>query len=60
MGIHAALNHVTHYRYDRAVTLGPQVVDSFYVRGPDGGKVTDAAFLAEAERALLHALATPF
>lgn len=26
MSIHAALNHVTHYRYDRAVTLGPQVV----------------------------------
>ena len=40
-------------------TLGPQVVDSFYVRGPDGRKVTDPAFLAEAERALLHALATP-
>lgn len=26
MSIHAALNHVTHYRYDRAVALGPQVV----------------------------------
>jgi uncharacterized protein (DUF2126 family) len=26
MSIHAALNHVTHYKYDRAVTLGPQVV----------------------------------
>lgn len=26
MSIHAALNHVTHYRYDRAVNLGPQVV----------------------------------
>src|SRR6185369_16184853 len=26
MSIHVALNHVTHYRYDRAVTLGPQVV----------------------------------
>ena len=26
MSIHVALNHVTHYRYDRRVTLGPQVV----------------------------------
>ena len=26
MSIHVALNHVTHYRYDRAVSLGPQVV----------------------------------
>ena len=26
MSIHVALNHVTHYRYDRLVTLGPQVV----------------------------------
>ncbi|MES2973297.1 MAG: transglutaminase family protein [Pseudomonadota bacterium] len=26
MSIHAALNHVTHYKYDRPVSLGPQVV----------------------------------
>jgi uncharacterized protein (DUF2126 family) len=26
MSIHAALNHVTHYKYDRPVNLGPQMV----------------------------------
>ena len=26
MSIHVALNHVTHYRYDRRVGLSPQVV----------------------------------
>ena len=26
MAIHVALNHVTHYQYDRLVKLGPQVV----------------------------------
>ncbi len=26
MSIHVALNHVTHYRYDRLVALGPQIV----------------------------------
>lgn len=26
MSVHVALNHVTHYRYDRLVALGPQVV----------------------------------
>jgi [protein-PII] uridylyltransferase len=40
-------------------TLGHEVVDTFYVRGPGGLKVTDPVVLAEAERALLHALATP-
>ena len=37
-------------------TLGADVVDSFYVRASDGTKPTDAAVLAEVERALLHAL----
>ncbi len=26
MSIHVALNHVMHYRYDRLVTLGPQII----------------------------------
>lgn len=26
MSIHVALNHVTSYRYDRAINLGPQIV----------------------------------
>src|SRR5712664_4799866 len=26
MSIHVALTHVTHYRYDRAIALSPQVV----------------------------------
>ena len=26
MSIHVALNHITHYRYDRRVQLSPQVV----------------------------------
>ena len=26
MSIHAALNHVTHYKYDKLVNLGPQVI----------------------------------
>ncbi len=41
-------------RHARVQTLGPDVVDSFYVRGADG-KVLDPFHLAELERALLHA-----
>ena len=26
MSIHVALNHVMHYRYDRQVALGPQII----------------------------------
>jgi uncharacterized protein (DUF2126 family) len=26
LAIHVALNHVTHYKYDRLVTLGPQII----------------------------------
>ena len=43
----------------RVQTLGPQVVDSFFVRAGDGAKVTDPGVLAETERALLHALDAP-
>lgn len=38
-------------------TLGDRVVDAFYVRGPDGGKLEDPTALVEVERALLHELA---
>jgi [protein-PII] uridylyltransferase len=38
-------------------TLGPLVVDSFYLRDPAGRKITDPLVLAEIERAVLHALA---
>ncbi|MGH9210934.1 MAG: [protein-PII] uridylyltransferase [Acidimicrobiales bacterium] len=37
-------------------TLGPMVVDSFYLRDAAGRKITDRATLAEVERAVLHAL----
>jgi len=37
-------------------TLGPLVVDSFYLRDAWGAKLTDPAVLAEIERAVLHSL----
>jgi [protein-PII] uridylyltransferase len=37
-------------------TLGADVVDAFYVVGPDGGKVTDAAVRAQVEKEVLAAL----
>jgi [protein-PII] uridylyltransferase len=39
-------------------TLGPRVVDTFYVRDGRGQKATDPGLLAETERALLHALSS--
>ena len=37
-------------------TLGADVVDTFYVRGPSGTKVTDPEYLAEIELAVLSAI----
>jgi [protein-PII] uridylyltransferase len=37
-------------------TLGPMVVDSFYLRDAAGAKIADQTTLAEVERAVLHAL----
>ena len=42
-------------RHAKVVTLGHEVVDTFYVCGA-GGKLTDAFHLQELERALLHAI----
>lgn len=42
----------------RVQTLGSDVIDAFYVRDPSGAKVTDPAYLAEIDRAILHALAS--
>jgi [protein-PII] uridylyltransferase len=39
-------------------TLGDRVVDAFYVRGRQGGKLDDPATLVEIERALLHELSS--
>jgi [protein-PII] uridylyltransferase len=40
-------------------TLGPLVVDSFYLRDAWGAKLTDPAVLREIERAVLHSLREP-
>ena len=44
-------------RSARVQTLGAEGVDSFYLRDREGQKITDAALLAEIERAVLHAVA---
>lgn len=44
-------------RSARVQALGSEGVDSFYLRDREGQKITDAARLAEIERAVLHALA---
>ncbi|MDQ1378071.1 MAG: [protein-PII] uridylyltransferase [Acidimicrobiaceae bacterium] len=43
-------------RSARVQTLGPEVVDSFYVRDDQGQKVTGHDCLREIERAVLHAV----
>ena len=42
MSIHAALHHVTHYRYDRPVQLGPQVMLAVKVRMKPGISIEQA------------------
>ena len=43
-------------RHARVLTLGSEVVDSFYVQESGGGKVTDQVYKDEISRAILHAL----
>jgi [protein-PII] uridylyltransferase len=40
-------------------TFGPAVVDAFYVRGPDGTKLTDARTIADIEEAVRHRIIPP-
>ncbi len=46
-------------RHAMVQTIGPSVVDSFYVRTADGAKVSDSFHRAEIERAVLHAVGSP-
>ncbi len=39
-------------------TFGSAVVDAFYVRGPDGGKLTDQRLMAEVEQAIKQRVGT--
>jgi [protein-PII] uridylyltransferase len=43
-------------RHARVLTLGNEVVDSFYVRESGGGRITDQLYKEEISRAILHAL----
>jgi [protein-PII] uridylyltransferase len=43
-------------RSAKVQTMGGKVVDSFYVRSPDGGKITDDYTLGELEKAVLHSI----
>jgi [protein-PII] uridylyltransferase len=43
-------------RHATVQTLGEEVVDTFYVQGPNGRRVTDPFHRGEIERAVLHAV----
>jgi len=43
-------------RHARVLTLGNEVVDSFYVSTPGGGRITEMSYQQEISRAVLHAL----
>jgi [protein-PII] uridylyltransferase len=43
-------------RHARVLTLGNEVVDSFYVSTPGGGRITDSSYQQEISRAVLHAV----
>lgn len=43
-------------RHARVLTLGNEVVDSFYVSGPGGGRITDVDYQQEISRAVLYAI----
>jgi [protein-PII] uridylyltransferase len=43
-------------RSAKVSTIGPQVVDAFYVRTAGGAKLTDDSLQREVERAVLHAI----
>ncbi len=46
-------------RHATVQTIGPSVVDSFYVRTSDGAKLTAEFHRTEVERAVLHAVGSP-
>jgi [protein-PII] uridylyltransferase len=46
-------------RHARILTMGQEVVDTFYVRTSDGKKLVDEFHRTEVERALLFAVGSP-
>jgi [protein-PII] uridylyltransferase len=43
-------------RHASVLTLGNEVVDTFYVRESGGGRITDESYKDEISRAILHVL----